>query len=104
MTVVPDQLLADVARMFSLLGDPARLRLVRELYDAEELSVGELARRSDLALANASQHLGRLADGGLVSRRREGRSVLYRIADDRLGRLCEIVCDSVRARAERLLA
>ncbi len=104
MSVVPDVLLDDVARMFSLLGDRTRLRLVRELHEAGELSVGELAERTGLALANVSQHLGRLADGGLVARRRDGRSVLYRIADERLGEICEIVCASVRGRAERLLA
>lgn len=90
--------------MFSLLGDSARLRLVRELHESGELSVGEVAERAGLSLANASQHLARLAEGGLVARRREGRSVRYRVADERLGQLCEIVCTSVRERAARLLA
>jgi DNA-binding transcriptional ArsR family regulator len=104
VTVVPDALLDGVARMFSLLGDPARLRLVRELEAEGELSVSDLAERAGMTVANASQHLARLAEGGLVARRREGRSVIYRIGDERLERLCEIVCESVRDRAERLLA
>jgi DNA-binding transcriptional ArsR family regulator len=104
VTVVPDALLDGAARMFSLLGDPARLRLVRELYENDELAVSELAERTGMTVANASQHLARLAEGGLVARRREGRNVLYRAADERLGRLCELVCESVRERAERLLA
>lgn len=101
---MPDALLDDVARMFALLGDGTRLRLLTELYESGELSVGELAERTDSSLANASQHLARLADGGLVSRRRVGRSVRYGIADERVGQLCGIVCASVRDRAARLLA
>jgi ArsR family transcriptional regulator len=104
VSVVPDALLEDVARMFSLLGDSTRLRLLRELYEAGELSVGEVADRSGVTLANASQHLARLAEAGLVGRRRDGRIVRYWIVDDRLGQLCEIVCASVRDRAARLLA
>ena len=104
MSVVPDALLDDVAWMFSLLGDSTRLRLLRELHEAGELSVGEVARRTGVSLANASQHLARLSDAGLVGRRREGRSVRYRIVDERIGQLCEIVCASVRDRAARVLA
>lgn len=99
MSVVPDALLDDVARLFSLLGDGTRLRLLRELHDAGELSVGELAERTGLTLANASQHLARLAGAGLVGRRREGKSVRYRIEDPRLEELCQTVCASVRERA-----
>lgn len=104
MTVLPDPLLDGAARMFSLLGDGTRLRLVRELYGEGELPVGELAARTGLTVANVSQHLARLAEGGLVARRRAGRHVLYRIGDDRVAQLCDIVCASVRERAERLLA
>ena len=98
MSVVPDALLDDVARMFSLLGDSTRLRLLRELHDGGELAVGEVAERSDVTLANASQHLARLAEAGLIGRRREGRIVRYRIVDDRLWDLCDLVCASVRDR------
>jgi len=100
--VVPDELIDQVARLFALLSDPTRLRLVRELHQHEELGVGELAASTGVSLANASQHLGRLADAGVVTRRREGKSVLYRIADPRLEQLCDAVCTSVRERARAL--
>jgi DNA-binding transcriptional ArsR family regulator len=40
-------------------------------------STTELARRLSLSPATASHHLGALRDAGLVTARREGRSVLY---------------------------
>jgi ArsR family transcriptional regulator len=93
--LIPDDLLSEVARRFGYLSDPTRLRVLRELHTAGQASVGELARRSGVPLASVSQHLNRLADGGLVARRRERTSVIYEIADPTLGRLCEIVCDAL---------
>ena len=40
----------------------------------------------------------------MVARRREGRSVHYRIADPRIEQLCDIVCAAVRERAKVLAA
>ena len=97
--MVPEQLLDDVARLFGLLSDPTRLRLVRALHEHGELAVGELAGLTGASVANTSQHLARLAASGVVVRRREGKSVRYRIADPRLEELCETVCASVRDRA-----
>jgi len=103
VAVVPEALLDEAARLFGLLADPTRLRLISTLHDSEELSVGELADRTGVSVANASQHLNRLAGVGLLARRREGKNVHYRIADERIGQLCEIVCAGVRERARLLL-
>lgn len=98
--VVPDSLLEDAARRFALLADPTRLRIVSALHDAGEVSVGGLARLTGIPLASVSQHLNRLAQGGVVSRRREGTSVRYRIADETIAALCDVVCAGLRGRAE----
>lgn len=95
MAVIPDALVDDVARRFALLGDPTRLRVVRALYEGGECTVGEVAESAGTSVANASQHLQRLAQGGVVGRRRDGHAVRYRIVDETLGRLCEIVCGSL---------
>jgi DNA-binding transcriptional ArsR family regulator len=96
MPVVPDSLLDEAARRFSLLGDPTRLRVVSALHDAGEISVGGLAAVTGIPVASVSQHLNRLAHGGLVARRREGASVRYRIADPTIQALCDIVCAALR--------
>jgi len=90
--VLEDGLLEDVAYLFSLLSDSTRLRLVRELHESGELTVGELAARTGQTLANASQHLVRLAAAGLIERRRHGKHVLYRVEDPRLEQLCDVMC------------
>jgi DNA-binding transcriptional ArsR family regulator len=90
--MLPEEMVEDVAYLFSLLSDPTRLRLVRELHVAGELPVGELAERTGTTLANASQHLGRLAQARLVLRRRAGKRVLYRVEDPRIAELCDLMC------------
>ena len=96
--MLPDELIDEAARLFALLSDPNRLRLVRALHQNGELPVGDVAERADTSVANASQHLLRLAAAGLVARRRDGRRVLYRIADPRIEPLCETVCESALSR------
>jgi DNA-binding transcriptional ArsR family regulator len=102
MPVVPDFVLEETARRFALLGDPTRLRIVSILHDCGECTVGELAEAAGVSVANASQHLGRLAMGGIVGRRRTGRTVRYRIVEASIEQLCAIVCASVGERARVL--
>jgi len=99
MPIVPDPVLDEAARRFFLLGDATRLRLVSVLHEVGEATVQRLADSTGTSVANASQHLGRLYLGGIVKRRREGRTVRYWIADPTIEALCRIVCESVRERA-----
>ena len=52
-----------------------------ELLAQTERSVEQLAGLSGLTIANASQHLQQLRRSGLVEARRDGKRVLYRLAD-----------------------
>jgi ArsR family transcriptional regulator len=63
------------------LGSAHRLELL-ELLAQTERSVEELAGLSNLSIANASQHLQQLRRTGLVDTRREGKRVLYKLADN----------------------
>ena len=102
MAVVPDSFLEHVARRFALLGDPTRLKIVSVLHEGGESTVGEIAAAAGTSVANASQHLQRLATGGIVGRRRDGQAVCYRIIDETIEQLCTIVCGSVTRRQRRL--
>ena len=95
MAVVPDSFIEDVARRFGLLSDPTRLKIVSVLHEEGECTVGQVAEASGTSTANASQHLQRLAAGGIVGRRRDGQTVRYRIVDDTIEKLCAIVCGQV---------
>ena len=59
------------AALLRLLGDDARLRILRVLR-AERLNVGELTGIVGLAQSGVSRHLGLLKDAGLVAEQREG--------------------------------
>ena len=91
---LPAEYARTVADRFRLLGDPSRLMLMDLLRDGER-TVGSLAAELGCTQANASKHLGLLADGGLLSRRREGLRCYYAIADDAVFTLCDQVTASV---------
>lgn len=95
MAVVPDSFLEDVARRFALLGDPTRLKIISVLHERGESAVGVIAAAAGTSVANASQHLQRLATGRIVGRRRDGQAICYRIVDETIEQLCAIVCGSV---------
>jgi ArsR family transcriptional regulator len=67
------------AQHLRLLADPTRVRLLL-LLDYEELSVAELAAITQLAQPRVSTHLSRLREAGLVTDRRDGVFVYYRLA------------------------
>jgi DNA-binding transcriptional ArsR family regulator len=89
-----------VARRFRTLGEPFRLRLLQELESGER-PVGELVEALDGNQPNVSKHLQILFSAGLVSRRREGTSILYAIADPMVFQLCALVCAREEARSRR---
>ena len=82
-----------VARRFRTLGEPFRLRLLQELESGEK-TVNELVSALDGNQPNVSKHLQLLHDAGLVSRQREGTSIVYAISDPMVFKLCDLVCRS----------
>ena len=67
------------ASLFRLLGDDARLRILR-LLDAERLNVTELTSILGIAQSGVSRHLGLLKDAGLVEERRDAGFTYFRLA------------------------
>jgi rhodanese-related sulfurtransferase/DNA-binding transcriptional ArsR family regulator len=74
-------LFAQFATIARALGSENRLDLLEHLAQGER-SVELLAKRTDLSIANASQHLHQMRRAGIVASRREGRFVYYRLADE----------------------
>ncbi len=75
--------LPDLVGAFRVLGDPTRLRIVK-LLSAEEYCVCELVHLLGLSQPAVSQHLAKLRAAGLVSERRAGQWVVYRLDRARL--------------------
>lgn len=92
-----------IARRLRVIGDPLRIRLLDALRDGEQ-SVSALADAVGAKQQNTSNHLGVLAQAGIVSRRKDGTSVFYAVADDSVFALCEQVCGGLRAQLSELSA
>jgi DNA-binding transcriptional ArsR family regulator len=65
------------------LADPKRLCVVERLAGGER-SVSDLSRDIGCQVPNMSQHLSVLRSAGLVVSRRDGSTVFYRLADERV--------------------
>jgi DNA-binding transcriptional ArsR family regulator len=69
------------ATLFRVLGHPARVRILELLREGER-SVGALETELELKSGGTSQHLAALRRIGLVTSRRDGTNVYYRVEDD----------------------
>ncbi len=81
-----------MAEFFSLLGDPNRLRLLSVLAN-QELCVGDLAASLEMSESAMSHQLRTLKALRLVSYRRAGRHVFYRLQDDHVLALYQAVAE-----------
>jgi DNA-binding transcriptional ArsR family regulator len=77
----PDSALAALVDAAKGLAHPARLRLLGMLAGGE-LCVCQMTAILELAPSTVSEHLSVLARGGLVSERKEGKLVFYRLRAD----------------------
>lgn len=94
MEGLPQEALEQVAAYFQALSEPTRLQILNLLRTGER-SVGELAQLCGYTSANISRHLALLTRHGLVEREGRGTSVYYRIADESVYALCDLVCGSI---------
>lgn len=79
----------DIARLASLIGDPARANMLVALIRGQALTVSELAAEAGVGLPTASAHLARLETGGLVIQRRQGRHKYLALASDQVAATIE---------------
>ncbi len=79
----------DLADLFKHLSDPHRLQLFLLLADNES-SVGGLAKQLNVTLSAVSHQLRQLRTARLVSRRRAGKTIYYRLMDDHVRQLVVI--------------
>ena len=71
----------ELARLFKVLSNDTRLRLLHALVRADELCVNDLAESVGMKPQAVSNQLQRLADRGIVNTRRNGNQIYYRIVD-----------------------
>lgn len=94
------ELIGQVAERFKALADENRLRLLLRLRDGER-NVSTLAEELKMSQASTSKHLAVLRQVGLIEATRHGTQAIYRIHDDSVFEMCEIVCDGVLRQIEQ---
>ena len=91
------ELFEQLARVGRAVSAPLRLAILDVLAQSER-TVEEIAREIGASVANASQHLQQLRAARLVETRREGLFIFYRLADDRVLRLWQVIREVGEAR------
>lgn len=96
MTVGPDD------ELWSAIADPSRRRVLDLLVTNGEASASSLADHVPFSRQAVSKHLVVLEQAGLISRRKQGREVLYRVESDRLDQATREMTDLARQWDRRL--
>lgn len=97
---VPPEVVQQVAEYFGVLSEPMRLRILNALKDGEKC-VQDLVEATETSQANVSKHLKVMLQAGILSRRTEGTSAYYKVQDELIFELCNLVCDRLATRIEQ---
>ena len=81
--------LYDLAELFKIFGDSTRIKMLFVLCESE-VCVANLAEALDMTQSAISHQLKILKQSKLVKTRREGKSIIYSIADDHVRSIIKI--------------
>ena len=90
----PEDDLFEVAELFKAFGDPTRLEILSLLLH-QERCVGDIAEAVELSQSAVSHQLRLLKQIHLVKYRREGKNILYSLADDHVRTILEMGLEHV---------
>ncbi len=88
------QVFQAAAELFSVLSTPMRLKILSVLCHGE-LAVSQMLEQIDSSQPNLSQHLNVLYRSGILTKRKEGTQVIYRIQSERAMAICRSVCTQI---------
>ncbi len=81
--------LYDLAELFKIFGDSTRIRILYDLMDGEK-NVTEISEDLGMNQSAISHQLKILKTSKLVSARREGKAMIYALADDHVKTIIEM--------------
>lgn len=85
----PKEVYEKNAELYKVMANAKRLEILNTIKD-KEVTVNELSRVLGTRKSNTSQHLAYLRLVGLVSTRRQGKNIFYKIVDPRIVEPCKI--------------
>lgn len=83
-SAVSDEAASELARMFKALADPARVKIMSMLLNADEVCACDFSATIAKTAATTSHHLKLLREAGLVATEKRGTWVYYRVVPERL--------------------
>ncbi len=86
-----------VSRYFSILSEPVRVRIVHAICQ-QERTVNEIVALTAATQTTVSRHLALMYREGVLSRRRDGGFVHYKVSDTALAEICRTVCVHIASR------
>lgn len=95
MEQLPDKdTMTRIAELFKAFGDPTRVHILSLLLK-QELCVGDIAEGVELSQSAISHQLRILKQMDLIKFRREGKNLLYSLADDHVRTILEMGLEHV---------
>ena len=95
-----DEMIPKVVERLRAIADENRVRLLLRLKQGE-CNVSALTQELGIAQASVSKHLAVLRQVGLVDVDRRGTQAVYRIRDESVFEMCQLVCDGVIRQLKR---
>lgn len=76
-----DNKLTELADLFKLFGDKTRIKILYSLFESE-MCVCAISEMLDMSQSAISHQLKVLREGNLITNRRDGKTIYYRLADE----------------------
>jgi ArsR family transcriptional regulator len=99
---VSDDLIDNLSKLFKLLSDETRLRILCYLTQREELHVRALCDLLNESQPAVSHHLALLRVAGLLERRREGKHNFYGLKTKQFSRLLDMLFEAMPEGSRRI--
>lgn len=87
-----DELLKMQSEICKTFANPLRLNIIKMLCN-KEMNASTIIKKTGVSKANLSRHMALLKENGIVESVRKGRSVFYKISDNRIEKACTLMSE-----------
>ena len=91
---VSENELSDLAELFKVFGDSTRIKILYDLFSGEK-NVTEICADLEMNQSAVSHQLKLLKNARLIGSRREGKQMIYALADDHVKTICRMGMEHV---------
>lgn len=88
------------AQMCQVLSHPTRLEIITVLREGEQ-TVGVIAKLLEISMGNLSQHLAMMRERRILSSRKEGNQVYYRVANPKMLKVFDLLREILMEQIEK---